>query len=113
MGQSVDWVLIPKALEVYWTMFICLWVSKRRICVADVLRELKKISSSWVHNEIGACRFAWQDGYAAFTVSATSREAVRHYIGNQEEHHRGKSFREELIEMLKKAEIEYDARYLD
>ena len=82
-------------------------------CVADVLRELKKISSSWVHDEIGARCFAWQDGYAAFTVSATSREAVRHYIANQEEHHRVKTFREELIEMLKKAEIEYDARYLD
>jgi len=82
-------------------------------CVADVMRELKKASSVWVHEEIGQQDFAWQEGYAAFTVSATAREAVRHYIGNQEEHHRVKSFREELVEMFKKAGIEYDAKYLD
>jgi hypothetical protein len=44
-------------------------------------------------------------GYAAFTVSATARDAVKSYIANQEEHHRVKSFREELIEMLKRAGI--------
>lgn len=82
-------------------------------CVADVMRELKKASSAWVHQEIGLPSFAWQEGYAAFTVSATSRNGVKHYIANQEEHHRVKSFREELIEMLNKAGIEYDPQYLD
>jgi len=81
--------------------------------LADVMRELKKTSSTWVHEEIGLRAFAWQEGYAAFTVSATSREAVRHYIAHQEEHHRVKSCRAELIEMLNKAGIEYDAKYLD
>ena len=57
--------------------------------------------------------FAWQEGYAAFSVSATSREAVKHYIANQEEHHRVKSFRGELVETLNKAGVEYDPRYLD
>jgi len=81
--------------------------------LADVMRELKKTSSTWVHEEIGLRAFAWQEGYAAFTVSATARDGVRHYIANQEEHHRAKSFREELIEMLEKAGIEYDPKYLD
>ncbi len=82
-------------------------------CLSDVMRELKKASSTWVHEEEGACSFAWQEGYAAFTVSATAREAVRHYIANQDEHHRVKSFREELVEMLNKAGIDYDPKYLD
>ena len=82
-------------------------------CLADVLRELKKASSAWVREEIGLRAFTWQEGYAAFTVSATSRDAVRHYIANQEEHHRMKPFREELIEMLNKAKTEYDPKYLD
>ena len=82
-------------------------------CLADVLRELKKASSVWVHEQIGLQSFAWQEGYAAFTVSATAREAVQKYIANQEEHHRAKSYREELIEMLTKAGIEYDPKYLD
>jgi putative transposase len=82
-------------------------------CLADVMRELKKASSAWVHDEIGLRGFAWQEGYAAFTVSATSREAVRHYISHQEEHHRVRSCREELVEMLNKAGVQYDPRYLD
>jgi putative transposase len=82
-------------------------------CLADVLRELKKASSAWVHEQVGMRAVAWQEGYAAFTVSATSREAVKRYIANQEEHHRVKSFREEFVEMLQKAGIEYDPKYLD
>ncbi|MBI1783554.1 IS200/IS605 family transposase [Candidatus Sumerlaeota bacterium] len=82
-------------------------------CLADFLRELKKASSIWVHEHIGLRTFAWQEGYAAFTVSATARRAVQRYIANQEEHHRVKSFREELAEMLEKAGIKYDPKYLD
>ena len=82
-------------------------------CLADFMRELKKASATWGHEEIGRRAFAWQEGDAAFTVSATAREGVKHYIANQEEHHRVKSFREELIEMLHKAGVEYDPKYLD
>ena len=81
--------------------------------IADVVRALKKASDTWVHGEIGQGAFAWQDGYAAFTVDSGSRDAVRHYIASQEEHHRVKSYRDELVEMLSKAGIEYDTRYLD
>jgi hypothetical protein len=57
--------------------------------------------------------FAWQDGYAVFTVGATARESVRSYIARQDEHHRQRSFREELVIMLNRAGIEYDPQYLD
>jgi REP element-mobilizing transposase RayT len=86
---------------------------KATSCISDVMRELKKASSAWVHDEIGLRTFAWQEGYAAFTVSATSRDGVKQYIASQEEHHRLKSFREELLEMLGKAGIQYDPKYLD
>jgi REP element-mobilizing transposase RayT len=82
-------------------------------CLADVLRELKKASSLWVHQEIGLDRFAWQEGYGAFTVSATARDAVNHYISNQEEHHCGESYRGELIGMLERAGVDYVPEYLD
>ena len=82
-------------------------------CLADFLRELKKASSVWVHEEIHEAHFGWQDGYAAFTVGATSRDGVKRYIANQAEHHRVKPFREELRELLEKAEIEFEERYLD
>ena len=38
-------------------------------CLSDFMRELKKSSSSWAHKEIGLAKFAWQEGYGAFTVS--------------------------------------------
>jgi len=82
-------------------------------CLADVVRELKKAASLWLHEELGIEPFAWQEGYAAFTVSPTARPSVQWYIAHQEEHHRAKSYREELIEMLARAGVEYDPRYLD
>jgi putative transposase len=83
-------------------------------CLADVVRELKKASTAWVHQSVERGeKFSWQNGYAAFTVSAPSRDAVREYIAGQEEHHRVKSFREEFVAMLEKAGIPYDPRFLE
>jgi putative transposase len=69
-------------------------------CLADFMRELKKASSVWVRDEIRLPEFYWQEGYSAFTVSATARPGVKKYIANQEEHHRTKSFKDELISLL-------------
>ena len=80
-------------------------------CLADFMRELKKATSSWAHQHNKM--FAWQEGYGAFTVSPTARNAVRRYIANQAQHHAKKSFREELIELLVKAGVSYDERFLD
>lgn len=85
---------------------------KPTTCLSDFMRELKKSSSSWVR-ESKSPAFLWQEGYAAFTVSASAREAVRTYIARQEAHHRLKSFREELIGFLEKSGTSYDPRYLD
>jgi hypothetical protein len=38
---------------------------------------------------------------------------VKGYIARQEEHHRQRSYLEELRELLDKAEIEVDPRYLE
>ncbi|MCE9531030.1 MAG: IS200/IS605 family transposase [Planctomycetes bacterium] len=82
-------------------------------CLADVMRDLKKASSIWVHEKIGLRTFAWQEGYAAFTVSAPARSGVQRYIANQEEHHRAITSRDELLDLLAKAEIEYDPQYFE
>ena len=79
-------------------------------CLADAMRELKSVSSAWVHEEIGVMSFAWQEGYAAFTLSATARDGVQKYIVGQEEHHRRRSYREELVELLERAGVTYDPR---
>jgi putative transposase len=80
--------------------------------LADVMRDLKRTSSAWVHETIGQGQFQWQDGYGAFTVSASLLETVKKYIVRQEEHHRKKTFKEEYLELLKLSGVEYDERYL-
>ena len=80
--------------------------------LADVLRETKAVSSRWVHETIGLRPFAWQEGYGAFTVSASQREVVRDYIERQEEHHRRQTFREEYLALLQRSGVEFDARYV-
>lgn len=81
--------------------------------IADLMRELKKESSKWVHQEFGVEAFAWQEGYGAFSVSATARKDVQKYIASQREHHRKQSFRDELIFMLERAGVEYDPQFLE
>ncbi len=81
-------------------------------CLADVVREIKKASSVWIRDEMGVSGFAWQEGYAAFTISAPSREEVKDYIANQEQRHRRRDFRRELMEMLRIAEIDFDENYV-
>lgn len=65
-----------------------------------------------MHEEIGIADFAWQEGYGAFTVSASQREQVRDYIARQAEHHRRRTFQEEYLEILQRSGVEFDERYL-
>jgi len=80
--------------------------------VADLIRQLKAVSSGWIKAELGRSVFAWQEGYGAFTVSVPDIEKVRRYIANQSKHHRNKSFQEEYLEMLQRAKVDYDPRFL-
>ena len=81
-------------------------------CLSDVMRELKKSSSIWISNEIGLKTFSWQEGYAALTVGYREREIIKNYIASQEEHHRKKTYMEEVENILKEAGVEYDPKYL-
>src|SRR5277367_7177735 len=40
--------------------------------LADFMRELKRVSSRWVHSDMAKPEFAWQEGYAAFTLAGPS-----------------------------------------
>ena len=77
------------------------------------MRDLKRGATRWITSEVDQRSFIWQEGYAAFTVSATARSSVKRYIEKQEAHHRVKTFKEELVEMLEKAGVEYDPQHLD
>jgi putative transposase len=79
--------------------------------VAEVARVVKTNSSRWVRHKKNP-RFAWQTGYGAFSVSESNVPAVSKYIAMQEEHHKKRSFQEELVAFLKKNKVVYDERYI-
>lgn len=82
---------------------------KADLKLADLVRAVKAVSSKWIHERPQSIpEFAWQAGYAAFSVSQSKEAAVKSYILNQEAHHRRESFEEELMEMLKRHQINFD-----
>jgi putative transposase len=81
--------------------------------LSDLMQQLKQDSSAWINkNGLTKSRFAWQEGYGAFSYGKSQLPAVIKYIANQEEHHQTRSFLEEYRRFLDLFEIDYDERYL-
>jgi len=80
---------------------------------AKAVQLIKGGSSKWINDTFPAPKkFEWQEGYGAFSVSASQVPKTIAYINNQKEHHRKKTFQEEFLELLTKHGIEYDQRYV-
>ena len=83
------------------------------VMIYKAVQKIKGVSSKWISETYPELKaFAWQEGYAAYSVSASQVKRVVEYIERQEEHHRRKSFQEEYVEFLKANNIEYDERYV-
>lgn len=83
------------------------------VAVSEFVQKLKANSSRWIHETYPELRaFAWQDGYAAFSVSPSVLATVKGYIQGQARHHKKMTFQEELVALLKKHGVEYDERYI-
>jgi putative transposase len=78
------------------------------LAVAQAVLKVKSNSSKWVKE--GGKKFAWQKGYAAFSVSASNLLAVERYVNSQEAHHRKISYEDELIALLEKHGIVFDRK---
>jgi REP element-mobilizing transposase RayT len=80
---------------------------------AKAVQLIKGGSSKWIHDTFGEYRkFAWQEGYGAFSVSTSRIEKAIAYLQRQKEHHRKRCFQDEFIDLLNKHGIEYDPRYI-
>lgn len=80
------------------------------ISLAKAIQTFKANSSRFMrqHNP----RFAWQEGYGAFSVSQSNRKTVLNYIDTQPQHHRKLTFADEFISLLRKHEVEFDPRFV-
>jgi len=90
-----------------------LFLLSRTEALSNVVGHLKKSSNDWLREQDPQlAQFFWQAGFGAFSVSQSQLADVRAYIRNQREHHRVRSFQEELRAFLKAYEVEHDERYL-
>ena len=83
------------------------------VALATLVKDIKLGSTSFIKEKQLFEHFnGWQDGYAAFTYSIEAKDNLIEYVKNQEVHHHKKTFKEELIELLKEHGVEYDEKYL-
>ena len=84
------------------------------INLADLVREIKKATHEMmVRDKKSFPHFpGWQVGYGAFTYHISMKPVLINYVLNQERHHKGVSFREEMIQLLKDNMVPYKEEYL-
>ena len=83
------------------------------MALAKAVQSIKGCSSKWLNDTAETGRnFAWQEGYGAFSVSASQTDEVVKYIENQRAHHARRGYEEEFIGLLKRYGIAYDPMYV-
>ena len=81
--------------------------------LAEIVEELKTSTSKWIKSKAPEFQgFHWQAGYSAFSVSQSNVDDVIDYVRRQQEHHRGRSFQDELRALLRRHQIPFDETYL-
>ena len=80
------------------------------ITLATAMQEIKANSSRWLRET--SAKFEGQEGYGAFSVSQSQRQAVMDYIANQVQHHQRRSFEVEFLALLKNSGVPYDPRFV-
>ena len=90
----------------------------RTVTVADAIGTLKRRTSAWIKEQKREMmdpyltKFEWQNGYGAFSVSASNVDVVKAYIEGQDEHHKRTTFQDEYRAFLRRHGIAFDERYV-
>ena len=83
------------------------------LSLSEMVKQIKGGSSHWMNQSPGNVHyFGWQNGYGAFSVSESQVDTVRRYIQNQERHHVRRTFRNEMLSLLRKHRIEFEEKYV-
>ena len=83
----------------------------KAIALSDLMLEVKRDTSKLM-KEKGVAGFTWQEGYFGFSLGESGADALHAYIAGQKEHHRARSFQDEMRELLVKYKVEYEERYV-
>ena len=84
----------------------------KTMSLAEFVRTIKSNSSKWIKTLDGYYEpFMRQEGYGAFSVSASVLDKTTKYIKNQKARHRDRTFVDEYKQFLDAYHVEYDERY--
>ena len=85
----------------------------KNLSLAKFVEEIKRNSSRWIKTKGAHYQFfAWQRGYAGYSVSQSKVTTVEKYIEKQKEHHRTISFQDEYVKFLREYIVDFDEKYL-
>lgn len=80
----------------------CLFLLNPQKSVTEIVKQVKGSTSHFINEQnLIPQKFAWQTGYAAYSVSESQQEKVFQYIKTQKQHHSLKTFQQEFDEFLK------------
>ncbi len=80
----------------------CLFLLSPQKTIAEIIKQVKGSTSHFINEQnLIPDKFAWQTGYAAYSVSQSVLEKVVEYIRNQKQHHSKKTFHQEYDEFIK------------
>ncbi len=85
----------------------------RNVTIAQLVGDIKRASSKWIKTKGKLLtKFAWQGGYGVFSVGKSEVARLKHYIGEQEEHHKKRTFQDEYRLFMGSYEVEYNERFV-
>ena len=80
---------------------------------SKAVQLLKGGSSKWIHETFREhAKFAWQEGYGAFSVGVSQVDDTLRYIANQADHHRKTTFQDEYRAFLFRHGITIDENHV-
>ena len=81
--------------------------------ISSLVADIKRSSSLWINEKrLTTGKFAWQEGFGAFSYGKSQVHAVCEYNENQEEHHKKQSCRDEYIKFLELFGVDYNKDYI-
>ena len=84
------------------------------VALSEVIKDIKIASHKTISDEgkLFSHFPGWQVGYGAFTYSISAKASLIHYVENQREHHKVKSYKDELTDILKENSVDFTDEYL-
>ena len=84
------------------------------IRISDLVQQIKANSSRFINEKKwNRQRFAWQEGFGAFSYHESMKGIVINYIHNQKEHHKKIDFKNEYMKILERFGIDTSSKRTD